>query len=591
VERVIGIDLGTTNSCVVVIENGEPVVIPNSEGGRTTPSVVASSGGERYVGELAKRQALTNPLNTIYSIKRFVGQKFDEVQRETELVPFTVKADLNGRATVEMDGRDHLPQEISAIILQKMKQTAEDYFGTDITRAVITVPAYFNDTQRQATKDAGRIAGLEVVRIINEPTAAALGYGISKKREARIAVYDLGGGTFDISILHVGEGVFDVLATSGDSHLGGDDFDERLVQWLIEEFKKEQGVDLQDNRMACQRLREAAEKAKCDLSFSPSTLITVPFITVTDQGPVHLNMNVTQVQFERLVDDLVEQTRKPCLKALTDAGLEAKDIDEIVLVGGQSRMPAVQRMVEEVFRVPPKKGVNPDEVVAVGAAIQGGVLAGEVDRVVLVDVSPYSLGVETRDGDCKKLIQRNTTIPVQKSEIFSTSQRGQDNVVVRVLQGESRIASENKLIGQFQLTGIRPAAAGLPQIEVTFDIDANGILNVSAKDLSTSKEQAIRIETPSGLTSEELDKMIDEAERSTDEDHHRKRLQNARNKAERTIFEARKVLSTSNSLNADYCTRLETSVEQVENALKSNDILTITEASEELRSLRSNIGG
>ncbi|MBI2194466.1 MAG: molecular chaperone DnaK [Planctomycetes bacterium] len=592
-ERVIGIDLGTTNSCVAVIENGEPVVLRNSEGGRTTPSVVAfGSDGDRYVGEVAKRQALTNPRNTVTSIKRFMGRKYDEVRREAELVPFAVRADLLGRAIVELDGREVAPQEISAMILQKMKQTAEDALGCDVARAVITVPAYFNDAQRQATKDAGRIAGLQVLRILNEPTAAALAYGLGRRRDARIAVYDLGGGTFDVSLLQIGEGVFEVLATSGDSHLGGDDFDERVIQWLIGEFHRLQGIDLREDRMAVQRLKEAAEKAKCDLSFSQSALITIPFITVARDGPVHLNMSLSQARLEQLVDDLIERTRLPCEEALAAAGLAPKDIDEVILVGGQTRMPAVQRLVNRIFGVPIHRGVNPDEVVAIGAAIQGGVLAGEVDRLVLVDVIPHSLGVETEGGLCTCLIERNTTIPAQKSEIFTTARDGQDRVEIRVLQGERPLASDNKLIGHFQLTGIRPAPRGVPQVEVTFDLDANGILNVSAKDLSTGKEQAIRIEYASGLSEEELTRMEDEADRFAREARTRKARLEARNEAERVAFDARKVLGASeNSLSPAYRESLLRGVGRIEAALASGDLLEIREATEELRSLREQIGG
>jgi molecular chaperone DnaK len=590
---VIGIDLGTTNSCVAVIEDGETVVIRNSEGGRTTPSVAAlGPGGEWYVGELAKRQALTNPRNTVYSIKRFMGRKFDEVQHEAGLVSYTIKADRHGQAVVEVEGKTLAPQEISAMVLRKMRETAEDYLGTDVLTAVITVPAYFNDAQRQAIKDAGRIAGLEVLRIINEPTAAALAYGLGKERDARVAVYDLGGGTFDISILQVGGGVFEVLATNGDTHLGGDDFDDRVIRWMLEEFQRENGVDLSEDRMAYQRLKEAAEKAKCDLSFTLTTPITIPFVTVAEQGPLHLNMVLSQAKLEQLVDDLIERTREPCEKAMADAGLGPGDIDEVVLVGGQTRMPAVQEMVKKVFRVSPSKGVNPDEVVAIGAAIQGGILAQQVDRVVLLDVIPHSLGIETEGGRCTRLIERNTTLPTSKGEIFTTVWDGQDRVEIKVLQGERDRSTENKLIGLFQLTGIRPAPRGVPKIEVFFDMDADGILRVSAKDLSTGKEQAIRIETPSALSEEDLVRMQENAERMAREARERRALADARNRAERTVFEVRKLLSGSReSLNPDYREQLRRGVSKVESALQTENPGKIREAAEEVRLLRDNIGG
>lgn len=590
--KVIGIDLGTTNSCVAIIENGQPLVIPNSEGGRTTPSVVAfAADGELYVGEVAKRQALTNPRNTIYASKRFIGRRYDEVCHEAELVPFSVKEDRLGRAVLEAEGRDFAPQEIASMILQKMRQTAEDYYGCEITKAVLTVPAYFNDTQRQATKDAGRIAGIEVLRIINEPTAAALAYGLGKKQDARIAVFDLGGGTFDISILHVGEGVFEVLATNGDSHLGGEDFDARIIHWIIQEFQRQTGVDLREDRMAFQRIKEAAEKAKCDLSTSQQTPVTIPFITVTADGPQHLQMSLNQARLEQLVDDLIERTRKPCEQALEDAGLRPQDIDEVLLVGGQTRMPAVQEMVRKVFGAEPKRGVNPDEVVAIGAAIQGGVMAGEVDRMVLLDVIPHTLGVETDGGLCTPLIKRNTTIPTSRSEIFSTAADGLSAVDVKVLQGESKLASDNKLIGHFQLTGIRKAPRGVPQIEVAFDMDTNGILNVSAKDLNTGKEQAIRIETTSGLSEDELLRMEDDAQQASSDGLARKRLMESRNRAERAIFDARKLLDFSgNSLSDEYREKIVRAVGSTETALRSDDAFAIREAADELAEVRKNIG-
>ena len=582
--KVIGIDLGTTNSCVAVLEGGEPVVVPNSEGGRTTPSVVAfTKSGERLVGTVAKRQAITNPENTVFSIKRFVGRKHAEVGSEIKLVPYKVSAAPNGDCQVVAGGKTYRPPEISAMILQKMKQSAEDYLGQKVTQAVVTIPAYFNDSQRQATKDAGKIAGLDVLRIINEPTAASLAYGLDKKEDERIAVYDLGGGTFDISILHLGEGVFEVLSTSGDTHLGGDDFDQRIIDWLADEFKKEQGIDLRKDRMALQRLKEAAEKAKCELSSSQTTDINLPFVTADASGPKHLNITLTRSKLEQLVDELIERTRGPVLKAMDDAGLSPDQIDEVVLVGGQTRMPKVQELVKEIFGKEAHKGVNPDEVVAIGAAIQAGVLAGEVKDVLLLDVTPLSLGIETRGAVCTRLIERNTTIPTRKSEIFTTAEDGQTSVEIHVLQGEREMSAGNKTIGRFHLTGLPPAPRGIPQIEVAFDIDANGILHVSAKDLASGKEQKIRIEASSGLSESEIDTMVKDAQAHSAEDKERREKADAVNQAESMAYETEKNLKEmGDKIPAEQKSRLEAALGRVNEAIKAEDIGEIKSATEAL---------
>jgi molecular chaperone DnaK len=583
--KTIGIDLGTTNSCVAVLEGGEPVVIPNSEGGRTTPSVVAfTKGGERLVGTVAKRQAITNPENTVFSIKRFMGRKYAEVGSEIKLVPYKVSAGPNNDCQVDAGGKTYRPPEISAMILQKMKQSAEDYLSEKITKAVITIPAYFNDSQRQATKDAGKIAGLEVLRIINEPTAASLAYGLDKKKDEKIAVYDLGGGTFDISILSLGDGVFEVLSTNGDTHLGGDDFDQRIIDWLADEFKKDQGIDLRSDRMALQRLKEAAEKAKTELSSSQTTDINLPFITADASGPKHLNIQLTRSKLEQLVDDLIERSRGPVLKALEDAGLKPNQVDEVILVGGQTRMPKVQELVKGVFGKDPHKGVNPDEVVAVGAAIQAGVLAGDVKDVLLLDVTPLSLGIETKGGICTKLIERNTTIPTRKSEIFTTADDSQTSVEIHVLQGEREMAAGNKTIGKFHLTGLPPAPRGIPQIEVAFDIDANGILHVSAKDLATAKEQKIRIEASSGLSERDIDRMVKEAETHAGEDRERREKADAINRAEAMVYDTEKNLKDiGDKIPGEAKGRIEAAVGRVNAALKAGEAGEIKSATEALQ--------
>src|SRR3989338_388391 len=583
-EKVIGIDLGTTNSCVAVMESGEPVVIANAEGARTTPSVVGfTKSGERLVGQAAKRQAITNPENTVFSIKRFMGRHHNEVLSEEKLVPYKVVEGTSGDLRVRVGTKEHTPPEVSAIILQKMKQTAEDYLGHKVTKAVITVPAYFNDAQRQATKDAGKIAGLEVLRIINEPTAAALAYGLDKKKNEKIAVYDLGGGTFDISILEIGDGVFEVKSTNGDTHLGGDDFDQKIIDWLADEFKKTDGIDLRKDKMALQRLKEAAEKAKCELSSNAQTEINLPFITADANGPKHLTVTLTRAKLEQLVDNLVQRTIEPCKRALEDAKLRPEDIDEVVLVGGQTRMPKVQEIVKQLFKKEPHKGVNPDEVVAVGAAIQGGVLVGDVKDVLLLDVTPLSLGIETLGGVSTKLIERNTTIPTRKSQVFSTAADSQTAVSIHVLQGERDMAENNRTLGRFDLLGIPPAPRGVPQIEVTFDIDANGIVHVSAKDLGTGKEQKISIESSSGLSKEEIEKMTKDAEAHADEDRQQKEVVETRNRLDTLIYSTEKSLNDlGDKVSQDEKKKVEEALAKAKEALKSQDVPEIKKAEEEL---------
>ncbi len=583
--KVIGIDLGTTNSCVAIMDGKNPKVIENSEGARTTPSVVAFTESEKLIGQSAKRQAVTNPENTLYAVKRFIGRNFDDdtVQRDLSLSPFKIIKGNSGDAWVEAQGEKYSPSQISAFILQKMKETAESYTGETITQAVITVPAYFNDAQRQATKDAGKIAGLEVLRIINEPTAASLAYGLDKKQSGTVVVYDLGGGTFDVSILEVGDGVFEVKSTNGDTHLGGEDFDIRIIDFLADEFKKEQGIDLKNDKLALQRLKEAAEKAKIELSSSTQTDVNLPFITADQSGPKHLNVKLTRAKLEELVDDLLQNTIEPCKKALSDAGLSASDIDDVILVGGMTRMPKVTEIVKNFFGKDPSKGVNPDEVVAMGAAIQAGVLQGDVKDVLLLDVTPLSLGIETLGGVFTKLIERNTTVPTKKSQVFSTAEDNQNAVTIRVFQGEREMAADNKLLGQFDLVGIPPAPRGTPQIEVTFDIDANGIVNVSAKDKSTGKEQQIKIQASGGLSDDEIDKMVKDAEANAETDKKKREEVDVKNQADSLIFQVEKNLKEhGDKISSEDKSKIETDLNDLKEAVEKNDLDLIKTKTQEL---------
>ena len=584
--KVIGIDLGTTNSCVAIMEGGEPNVIPNTEGNRTTPSVVAfTKEGERLVGQVAKRQAITNPENTIFSVKRFMGRRLDEevVKQDTELIPYKLDSAPNGDLRISVGDSEHSPQEISAFILQKIKADVESYLGETVSQAVITAPAYFNDSQRQATKDAGRIAGLEVLRIINEPTAASLAYGLDKKKDETIAVFDLGGGTFDISVLDIGDGVFEVKATNGDTHLGGDDFDQQIIDWLVDGFKKDYGIDLSEDRMALQRLKEAAEKAKCELSSAQQTDINLPFITADASGPKHLNLTLTRSKLEQLVGDLIDRTIDPCRNAIRDSEIDVKDIDEVVLVGGMTRMPAVQNKVKEFFGKEPHKGINPDEVVAVGAAIQAGVLKGDVKDVLLLDVTPLSLGIETLGGVMTRLIDRNTTIPTKKSQIFSTAADGQTAVSIHVLQGEREVSIDNRTLGRFDLIGIPPAPRGVPQIEVTFDIDANGIVHVSAKDMGTGKEQKITITSSSGLSEEEIKKMVNEGEQHAEEDKEKKESVETRNNLDSAIYSSEKSIEENgDKISEEDKSNIESALSEAKEALASDNTQSMKEATEKL---------